>query len=67
MFGYKVNNQEMGSSSDPCSEEYHGESAFSEPETQSVRDFILARQTFLKTVLNFHAYDIISIRDEKLF
>ncbi len=28
-----------GSSSDPCSDLYHGTSAFSEPETQTVRDF----------------------------
>ena len=28
-----------GSSSDPCSDLYHGPSAFSEPETQAIRDF----------------------------
>ncbi len=30
----------VGSSSDPCSGSYHGTSAFSEPESQNVRDFV---------------------------
>ena len=34
-FGWGANNS--GSSSDPCSDVYRGESAFSEPETQAVR------------------------------
>ena len=33
---------------------YRGESAFSEPETQIVRDFILEHN--FKNVLNFHTY-----------
>jgi hypothetical protein len=33
---------EAGSSADPCNDTYHGPSAFSEPETQALRDFILA-------------------------
>ena len=34
-----------GSSADKCFDTYHGPSAFSEPETAAVRDFLLARFT----------------------
>ena len=40
-FGYEWGADNIGSSSDPCSEVYRGDSAFSEPEAQAVRDFIL--------------------------
>ncbi|VDN02426.1 unnamed protein product [Thelazia callipaeda] len=33
---------EIGSSDNPCSHLYHGESAFSEPETRAVKDFLLS-------------------------
>mmetsp|Transcript_28605 Transcript_28605/g.50867 ORF Transcript_28605/g.50867 Transcript_28605/m.50867 type:complete len:364 (+) Transcript_28605:534-1625(+) len=36
MFAY----DDEGSSADPCSEKYRGSNAFSEPETQVVRDFV---------------------------
>ncbi len=36
-FGYNTG----GSSNDPCSDIYHGAGAFSEPETQAVRDFLM--------------------------
>jgi hypothetical protein len=36
-FGYGLN---TGSSSNPCNDTYRGTSAFSEPETQAVRDFV---------------------------
>jgi len=36
-FGYGLNS---GSSSNPCNDTYRGESAFSEPESQAVRDFV---------------------------
>jgi hypothetical protein len=39
MFGY----DDKGSSSSPCSPEYRGASAFSEPETQVVREFVNSR------------------------
>ena len=33
-----------------------GPSAFSEPETRSIRDFIMARQSSVKMYLTFHSY-----------
>lgn len=44
-----------GSSKDPRSEVYMGPQAFSEPETQAIRDFIDAK-TNLTTVLSFHTF-----------
>ncbi|CAI4229917.1 unnamed protein product [Auanema sp. JU1783] len=43
-----------GSSSDPCHETYHGPSAFSEPESQAVRDFLVA--TPPKAFISLHSY-----------
>ncbi|MBM4157567.1 MAG: T9SS type A sorting domain-containing protein [Ignavibacteria bacterium] len=42
-----------GSSSDPCSDTYRGPSAFSEPEAQAVRDFILAKHP--KIAMSLHS------------
>ncbi len=56
-FGWGANN--TGSSPNPCSTTYRGESEFSEPETQAVRDFILARE--FKNVLHYHTYSNIYI------
>ena len=53
-FGYGWGANNTGSSSDPCSGIYRGESAFSEPETQAVRDFILDHD--FKNVLHYHSY-----------
>ena len=53
-FGFEWGADNIGSSSDPCSEVYRGESAFSEPEAQAVRDFILDHD--FKNVLNFHTF-----------
>jgi len=44
-----------GASSDQCSEVYHGPSAFSEIETQSLRDFI-SEHPNLTMVTNLHTY-----------
>ena len=44
----------QGSSPDPCSETYRGTSAFSEPETQIVRDFI--EQKDFTIAMNYHSY-----------
>jgi len=46
----------QGSSPDPCSDTYHGASAWSAPETASYRDYI-SKLTKLKTYVNFHSYD----------
>jgi len=43
-----------GSSPDPCSETYRGTSAFSEPETQIVRNFI--EQKNFTIAMNYHSY-----------
>ncbi|MEM9822700.1 MAG: M14 family zinc carboxypeptidase, partial [Bacteroidota bacterium] len=40
-FGWGLNS---GSSSDPCTDIYRGESAFSEPESQAVRDLLMQTQ-----------------------
>ena len=53
-YGYGWGANDTGSSPNPCSATYRGESEFSEPETQAVRDFILNRQ--FKNVLHYHAY-----------
>jgi hypothetical protein len=41
-YGYEWGADNSGSSPNPCSSTFRGDSAFSEPETQAVRDFILA-------------------------
>lgn len=43
-----------GSSGDPCSETYRGASPFSEPETQVVRDYVLAVQPAI--AFSMHTY-----------
>ena len=53
-FGYNWGANDIGSSPNPCSATYRGESSFSEPETEALRDFILTRN--FKNVLNFHTY-----------
>lgn len=50
-WGYHWGGQ--GASGDPCDETYYGPSAFSEPETKAIRDFIMARKTSMKvSILN---------------
>lgn len=44
-----------GSSSDTSSDVYHGKSAFSEPETQGVRDFVRGRKK-ATILLTFHTF-----------
>ncbi len=51
-YGWGANN--TGSSPDPCSAVFRGEAAFSEPETQAVRDFILDHN--FKNVLHYHSF-----------
>ncbi len=45
---------EIGSSGTPSAENYRGVQPFSEPETQSVRDFVLSRD--IKVMHNFHCW-----------
>jgi hypothetical protein len=51
-YGWGANN--TGSSPDPCSAVYRGDSAFSEPETQSVRDFVIDHE--FMNVMHYHTY-----------
>ncbi len=53
-FGYMWGYNNSGSSNVPSDETYRGTAAFSEPETQAVRNFVNSK-TF-KTALNYHTY-----------
>ncbi|XP_067936580.1 carboxypeptidase B-like [Watersipora subatra] len=52
-FGYMFGGS--GTSTNPCSEIYRGPNAFSEPESQNLRDFLLALDN-LEVYLSFHSY-----------
>lgn len=52
---YSKNFGGAGSSNNPNDETYHGPSAFSEPETRAVRDFVRAR-TKTTVLLTFHTF-----------
>ncbi|OGR84519.1 MAG: hypothetical protein A3J74_01590 [Elusimicrobia bacterium RIFCSPHIGHO2_02_FULL_57_9] len=45
-----------GSSPDPDSDIYRGPEAFSEPETQAIKNFIEQRKDNIKILLSFHAF-----------
>ena len=51
-YGWGANN--TGSSPNPCSDTYRGTSAFSEPETQIIKDFI-ENHPFMN-ILHYHSY-----------
>ncbi len=53
-YGYLWGYNNQGSSPDPCEETYRGESAFSEPETQAMRDFCENHE--FATALSYHTY-----------
>ncbi len=53
-FGYMWGYDNTGSSNYPGDETYRGPSAFSEPECQAVRDFVLTKN--IKTHINYHSY-----------
>ena len=53
-YGYGWGTNNTGSSPNPCSDTYRGTSAFSEPETQIVKDFIDNRS--FMNVLHYHSY-----------
>eukprot|EP01017_Pseudomicrothorax_dubius_P036258 TRINITY_DN5174_c0_g1_i11.p2 TRINITY_DN5174_c0_g1~~TRINITY_DN5174_c0_g1_i11.p2 ORF type:complete len:217 (+),score=42.33 TRINITY_DN5174_c0_g1_i11:520-1170(+) len=54
-YGFKFGIDDEGGSSDPCREEYRGPYAFSELETQAIRDFVLSHPT-IKAAANLHSY-----------
>jgi carboxypeptidase T len=53
-FGFMWGYNNIGSSGTPSSDTYRGTAAFSEPETQAIRDFCNSKN--FKTVLNYHTY-----------
>ena len=53
-YGYKWGYDNTGSSGASVSDTYRGTSAFSEPETQNMRDFASAHQ--FRIALNYHTY-----------
>ena len=58
-YGYGWGANDTGSSPDPCSTTYRGDGAFSEPETQVIRDFILDHA--FKNILHYHSYSNVYI------
>lgn len=55
-YDYKWGLDNIGSTNRKCEEDYRGESAFSEPETQAVRDFVISTNTNIKITINFHTW-----------
>ena len=53
-FGFNWGYNNIGSSGSPSSETYRGASAFSEPETENIRQF--CNQRYFGLALNFHSY-----------
>ncbi|XP_055531288.1 carboxypeptidase B-like [Wyeomyia smithii] len=47
---------EIGASSNACSDTYRGDAAFSEPETQAIRDVLLKFKNRCKFYLSLHSY-----------
>lgn len=54
-YDFKFGLDEVGSSSQICSDSYRGPSAFSEAETQAIRS-LLERRGSIKIAFNYHAY-----------
>jgi murein tripeptide amidase MpaA len=54
-FGYQWGFDNSGSSGTTSSETYRGPSAFSEPETQAIRDFVLAHPN-IRGYMDYHSY-----------
>ncbi|XP_046405867.1 carboxypeptidase B-like [Ischnura elegans] len=53
-FGYRWGGQ--GSSRDPCREIYAGRSAFSEPESAAISNFVKSKASIMKAYVTFHSY-----------
>lgn len=54
-YAFKFNSSEISSSSDPCVETYRGKYAFSEPESEAVKNFIESNPD-IKIAYNYHAF-----------
>jgi len=60
-FGYKWANElnifdPRPASPIPCLDSYHGPSAFSEPESRAVKDFVMSKRQRIKGYLAFHSF-----------
>jgi hypothetical protein len=55
-YGYKFAHDNSGSSNLLCNEDYRGEKAFSEPETQAMKEFIEKHTNNIKVALNYHSF-----------
>lgn len=74
-YGYQWGYDDDGSSPDPGSDLYRGPSAFSEPETQNMRDFTIANHFVFTIYFHSHGnliiwpwgYDYLVTPDEALF
>ena len=51
-----LNEERFDECQDPCSECYRGQKPFSEPETQALRDFLIAHKREIKFVYNLHSF-----------
>jgi len=47
---------DYGTSNNPCSDTYRGPRAFSEPETQNIRDAIMARRNNMNMIISMHSF-----------
>jgi len=54
-YGYKFDFDEIGSSSNPCDEQYWGSSPFSEPEVSSMKNFLETHKD-IKIAINLHSW-----------
>ena len=59
-WGYQWGFDDNGSSPDSCENVYRGPNPFSEPETQALRDFVLAHD--FQTIFNYHSYGNLLIK-----
>ena len=53
-YDYHFGENDIGSSSNPCQEDFRGESAFSEPETKAIKDLI--EENNIKIAYNYHSF-----------
>lgn len=54
-YGLKFGLDEIGSSSNPCDEQYRGKSAFSEPEVKALDTYLKAHRD-IKVAINLHSW-----------
>lgn len=59
-WGFQWGHDDEGSSPDECAATYRGTEVFSEPETQTIRDFVMEHD--FQTVFNYHSYGNLLIR-----